>query len=69
MGHLAFAAAIEAIIGNLLFRGSSIIEPTPIELTPGEAKTTPLSYWAALGAGASHFFHAPTFHRPCRDKA
>jgi hypothetical protein len=64
MGHLAFAAAVEAIISNLLFRGSSIIEPTP-----EEANTPPLSHWAALGVGASHFFHVPTFLRPCRDKA
>lgn len=63
MGHLAFAAAIEAIISNLLFRGSTIIEPAP-----EEAKPTPLSSWMALGVGVSHFFHVPSFLRPCRDK-
>jgi hypothetical protein len=62
MGHLAFAAAIEAIVSNLLFRGSSIIEP-PAK----EANSPPLSRWLALGVGASHFFHAPTYPQPCRD--
>lgn len=62
MGHLAFAAAIEAIISNLMFRGASIIEPTA-----EEAKTTPLSIWTALGVGVSHFFRLPALRRPCRD--